>query len=153
MNALRCIGLLLLCLGAGVAAAQTLPLAHSSPRVAQAHAGASLKKAPTKAASTKAKKPVASKSKGRKQVDAIAANVPKPKLDLTLPKAMVNTLEPAKKADAPADKSLLPSYFNQKKSDDFQLNGRLLSNEMQLPLRTDSNREVDGAALDFQFRQ
>ena len=35
----------------------------------------------------------------------------------------------------------------------FQLNGRLLSNEMQLQLRNEERREVEGAALDFEFKQ
>ena len=35
----------------------------------------------------------------------------------------------------------------------FQLNGRLINNEMQLQLRNDSRREVEGAAIDFEFRQ
>jgi hypothetical protein len=35
----------------------------------------------------------------------------------------------------------------------FQLNGRLINNEMQLQLRNDSRREVEGAAIDFEYRQ
>jgi hypothetical protein len=35
----------------------------------------------------------------------------------------------------------------------FQLNGRLINNEMQLQLRNDSRRDVEGAAIDFEYRQ
>ena len=174
MNALRCIGMLVLCLGSGMACSQSLPLNASPLLVAQADssavpakkaakaAPAAKKVAPAKkkpaASATKAvkKKPVASKSKSRKEADAVAVDLPKAKIDLTLPKTMVNNLEPQKKIDAAAparEKTLLPSYFDEKKSEDFQLNGRLLSNEMQLPRRNDSNREVEGAALDFEFKQ
>ena len=34
----------------------------------------------------------------------------------------------------------------------FQLNGRLINNEMQLQLRNDSRRDVEGAAIEFEFR-
>ncbi|WP_455924781.1 translation initiation factor 2 [Pseudomonas putida] len=117
---------------------------------------AAVKKPAASAAKAVKKKPVASKTKSRKEADAVAVDLPKAKIDLTLPKAMVNGLEPQKKIDAAAparEKTLLPSYFDEKKSEDFQLNGRLLSNEMQLPRRNEGNREVEGAALDFQFKQ
>jgi hypothetical protein len=39
------------------------------------------------------------------------------------------------------------------KPDPNQLNGRLLNNEMQLPLRNSERREVEGAALDFEFKR
>lgn len=53
-------------------------------------------------------------------------------------------------------KPLLPPMFTEKpEADDspFQLNGRLISNEMQLQLRNDSRRDVEGAAIDFEYRQ
>ena len=34
----------------------------------------------------------------------------------------------------------------------FQINGRLLSNEMQLQMRNEERRDVEGAALDFEFK-
>jgi len=165
MNALRCIGLLVLCLGSGVVFAQSTPLAVNPLLVAQADAAAAPASKPAKKAvpvkkpvakAKPAKKPVAAKSKGRKQEDAIATDLPKAKLDLSLPKTMVNELQPEKKiqAAAPArEKSLLPSYFDEKKTEDFQLNGRLLSNELQLQRRGDNARDVEGAALDFEFKQ
>lgn len=165
MNALRCIGLIVLCLGSGLACAQSIPPAFTPLLVAQADtAGAPVKKQVNKVVPVKktvakakpAKKPVAAKSKSRKREDAIATDLPKAKLDLSLPKTMVNELQPEKKiqAAAPArEKSLLPSYFDEKKSEDFQLNGRLLSNELQLQRRGDNARDVEGAALDFEFKQ
>lgn len=101
---------------------------------------------------------VARKGKARKEADAIATPVPAAKLDLTLPKAMVDKLEPpAKEAQKPsAGKPLLPQMFAEKKpdTDDFQLNGRILSNEMGLPMmRNEGRRDIEGAALDFKFKQ
>ncbi len=172
MNALRCIGLIVMCLGSGMACAQSLPHVDSPLLMAQLEHPAAAAKKPAKATASSskaaapakktaakaapAKKPVASKTKARKDTDAVAADLPKAKLDLSLPKAMVNNLEPAKKTEAaapPREKSLLPSYFDEKKTEDFQLNGRLLSNELQLQRRNDNNREVEGAALDFEFKQ
>lgn len=104
------------------------------------------------------KAPAKPKPQSKPQAKArakVSKPLPAAKLDLSLPKSMVNTLEP-EVGDAPmVRKPLLPSMFPTKpESDDspFQLNGRLISNEMQLQLRNDSRREVDGAAIDFQFR-
>ncbi len=87
---------------------------------------------------------------------AVAKPLPKPKLDLSLPVEMVKDLKPDVGTSTPGRAPLLPSMFPVKPmSDDspFQLNGRLISNEMQLQLRNDSRRDVDGAAIDFEFRQ
>ena len=81
---------------------------------------------------------------------------PKAKLDLSLPADMVDDLEPSVGNSANRRKPLLPAMFTEKpQSDDspFQLNGRLISNEMQLQMRNDSRRDVEGAAIDFEFRQ
>ncbi|MEG2797966.1 MAG: translation initiation factor 2, partial [Pseudomonas sp.] len=50
---------------------------------------------------------------------------------------------------------LLPPMFGEKPTDNsaFQINGRLLSNEMKLQLRNEERRDVEGAALDFEFKQ
>jgi hypothetical protein len=106
---------------------------------------------------------VAAKSKSRKKAEVIATDIPPAKLDLSLPKDMVKQLQPPGKperetsadASAAADgKPLLPSLFAPKaEGEPFELNGRLLTNEMDLQLRNDSRREVDGAALDFKFKQ
>ncbi|WP_040262755.1 hypothetical protein [Pseudomonas massiliensis] len=106
---------------------------------------------------------VAAKSKSRKKAEVIATDIPAAKLDLSLPKDMVKQLQPPGKpervpaaaAQAAVDgKPLLPSLFAPKvEGEPFELNGRLLTNEMDLQLRNDSRREVDGAALDFKFKQ
>ena len=93
----------------------------------------------------------------RKPVSKVASkSLPKAKLDLSLPEEMVNDLEPDVGDSPTRRKPLLPAMFTEKpQSDDspFQLNGRLISNEMQLQMRNDSRRDVEGAAIDFEFRQ
>jgi len=113
-------------------------------------------KTQAKPAASKKAKPVARKN-ARPSGKAVAKPLPKTKVDLSLPKAMVNQLEPDV-GDTPPSvvrKPILPSMFPTKpQSDDspFQLNGRLISNEMQLQMRNDSRRDVEGAAIDFEFR-
>ena len=105
--------------------------------------------------------PVASKTKPASQV-VKDTRLPKAQLDLSLPPEMVKQLAPpanvitsAAKPKTPAGaKPLLPQLFPDSQSDpDFQLQGRLLSNEMQLQLRNEARRDVEGAALDFKFKQ
>lgn len=99
--------------------------------------------------------PVASKSKAPAQV-VKDTRLPKADLDLSLPPDMVKQLTPPSKVitAAPRAKPLLPKMFPDSQSDpDFQLNGRLLSNEMQLQLRNESRRDIEGAAVDFTFKQ
>jgi hypothetical protein len=106
--------------------------------------------------------PVASKTKPASQV-VKDTRLPKAQLDLSLPPEMVKQLAPpanvitsaAKPKTPPAGaKPLLPQLFPDSQSDpDFQLQGRLLSNEMQLQLRNEARRDVEGAALDFKFKQ
>ncbi|WP_110993998.1 hypothetical protein [Pseudomonas sichuanensis] len=91
-----------------------------------------------------------------KSVSKVASQpVPAAKLDLSLPTDMVKHLKPDV-GDAPSPrKPLLPSMFSEKPVTDespFQLNGRLINNEMQLQLRNDSRRDVEGAAIEFEFR-
>lgn len=129
-------------------------VADSKPAASTAKAGKPVvKKAPVR------KKPAA-KSKSRKTAEVIATPVPQPKLDLSLPKDMVKNLKPptqpvnaAASTDPAAQKPILPAFFSDKGNEDFQLNGRLLNNEMQLQQRRNDGREVEGAALDFQFKQ
>ncbi|MFJ4442644.1 hypothetical protein ACIPZ8_11180 [Pseudomonas sp. NPDC089422] len=104
-------------------------------------------------------KPAASKAKAKpkpKPVSKVATQpLPKAKLDLSLPTEMVKDLEPEVGDPSTRRKPLLPAMFTEKpetSDSPFQLNGRLISNEMQLQLRNDSRHEVEGAAIDFQFR-
>ncbi|OQR30589.1 hypothetical protein BWR59_18795 [Pseudomonas sp. Bc-h] len=106
--------------------------------------------------------PVASKSKSPAQV-VKETKIPKASLDLSLPPEMVKQMTPPpnvitavskSKAPAAGAKPLLPKMFPDTSSDpDFQLQGRLLSNEMQLQLRNEARKDVEGAAVDFTFKQ
>ena len=98
----------------------------------------------------KKRKPVASKSKPASEV--VKTRLPPARLDLSLPKDMVEELKPKGTVELPKREPILPQMFGEK-NNGFQLNGRLLSNEMQLQLRNEERREVEGAALDFEFKQ
>lgn len=169
MNALRCTGVVLLCVlgvcqarpALAVPAAAPVLLAQSAnpsapagnkPSQPAAKAGVKPKAKPVAGKKTPAK---AAKSGKRKASEVIAAPLPKARLDLSLPPEMVNELQPPGQLDAQVRRPLLPALFQDKPSSDspFQLNGRLLSNEMQLQLRNDSRQDVEGAAIDFEFKQ
>ncbi|MFK0089800.1 translation initiation factor 2 [Pseudomonas sp. NPDC090755] len=163
MKALRRVGLFLCLLGFSAAAgnlmAQTAPTTHPSPaRQAQPAAKAKpvVRQKQDKAVAEK-KKPAAKavRNKARKPAKAAPEPLPKAKLDLSLPTDMVKDLKPASQDPVPTPKPLLPYLFGEKPPADspFQLNGRLLSNEMQLQLRNDARQEVEGAAIDFEFKQ
>jgi len=168
MTPLRCIGLLLASVVAvpliGTASADSAAapvlLAEAKAPVQKADAGKTKPQA-AKAAATAKKKPAkkpakASKTSSRKKADAIAAPLPKARLDLSLPPDMVKDLKPVEQIEAEVRKPLLPAMFGEKPETQspFQLNGRLLSNEMQLQLRNDSRQqEIEGAAIDFEFKQ
>lgn len=126
--------------------AQTTPAASSSKQAATSS------KTSAAAKKTRAKK---AKRKKALQSQAVATPVAKAPLDLSIPKEMVKELEPAVGNNTPKRTALLPSMFPENPTQDsaFQLNGRLISNEMQLQLRNDSQRDVEGAAIEFQFRQ
>ena len=152
------IGLLSLCNVGTVLAAP--PVADSKPTVSaeqkpSAKKPTPAKKAPTqkKAASTKKRAPVASKSKSAREV--AQTKLPPAQLDLSLPSDMVRLLQPIGTMPKPKSVPLLPPMFGEKPTDDsaFQINGRLLSNEMKLQLRNEERRDVEGAALDFEFKQ
>ncbi|MGF6395073.1 hypothetical protein [Pseudomonas plecoglossicida] len=103
-------------------------------------------------------KPVKSRAKpARKPISkAVTEPLPKATVDLRLPVEMVKDLEPNIGTSTTRRKPLLPAMFTEKPQNGdspFQLNGRLISNEMQLQLRNDSRREVEGAAIEFEFRQ
>ncbi|CAO3310308.1 MULTISPECIES: hypothetical protein [unclassified Pseudomonas] len=89
---------------------------------------------------------------------AVAKPLPKTNLDLSLPVDMVDKLEPDVGTPSPIQrrKPLLPPMFTEKPETNdspYQLNGRLINNEMQLQLRNDSRHDVEGAAIDFEYRQ
>ncbi|MHC6226508.1 hypothetical protein ACYU03_17350 [Pseudomonas sp. X10] len=102
-----------------------------------------------KKASTQRKVPAKTSTSGKRKAGA------KPRIDLSLPVELVKDLKPQVSGEPLARKPLLPSMFTEKPATDspFQLNGRLISNEMQLQLRNDSRRDVEGAAIDFEFKQ
>ncbi|NIF27267.1 hypothetical protein F3J44_12895 [Pantoea sp. Tr-811] len=131
------------------AAQPPAPAKAEQPKAAHKPVAKPAARQPAKASKPKAK-PV------RKPVSkAVAQPLPKAKLDLSLPTDMVKNLQPEVGDATLRRKPLLPAMFTAKpESDDspFQLNGRLISNEMQLQLRNDARREVDGAAIEFQFR-
>ncbi|MNO05369.1 hypothetical protein D3C81_2267250 [compost metagenome] len=68
---------------------------------------------------------------------------------------MVRQLQPIGTVPIVKRAPLLPPLFEEKPKEEskFQLNGRLISNEMQLQLRNEERREIEGAALEFQFNQ
>jgi hypothetical protein len=144
-------------------ATATKPAGKAKPAVKPTTKLAGNAKAKASGKAAKGKQSVASKTRSRKSSDVIASDIPAAKIDLTLPKDMVNQLQPPGKAasaraatpvQASAEgKPLLPSLFAPKGSaEPFELNGRLLTNEMDLQLRNE-RRDVEGAALDFKFKQ
>ncbi|GLO15700.1 hypothetical protein PPUJ20028_42860 [Pseudomonas putida] len=159
MNALRCFALML-CL-APFCYPGSQALAAQSASQAQADQGKQVqKKASAKPVQKQAvKKTSNSKAKAHKPVSkAVTKPLPKAKLDLSLPVDMVNSLEPNVGTPSPIQrrKPLLPPMFTEKPETNdspFQLNGRLINNEMQLQLRNDSRHDVEGAAIDFEYRQ
>lgn len=103
-----------------------------------------------KAAPVKKRSPIASKSKPASE--ALKTKLPPANLDLSLPKDKVDELKPVGTVPLPRHDAVLPQMFGGKSSP-FQLNGRLISNEMQLQRRNEERRDVEGAALEFEFKQ
>ena len=105
-----------------------------------------------KAAKVKKRAPIASKSKPASEV--VKTKLPSADLDLSLPEEMAEELKPIGSVPLPRRDPVLPQMFGDKAgSTPFQLNGRLISNEMQLQLRNEERREVEGAALEFEFKR
>ncbi|KMN10123.1 translation initiation factor 2 [Pseudomonas helleri] len=155
MRATYCVGLVL----AGVLTAFgaiAAPANPSAPQTVTAHpeAAHTPPKPAAKAQKAPAKKPPPAKPKS--PAKATKKRVPTSKVDLSLPPEMVRQLRPLGAVPMPAHKPLLPNMFVEKQAEEspFQLNGRLLSNEMGLQLRNEARQnEIDGAALDFEFKQ
>jgi hypothetical protein len=136
--------------GVMAAAVQEKPVATTpSKKPAPAKKAAPVKK---KAAVVKKRPPIASKSKPASEV--VKTPLPSAHLDLSLPKDMAEELKPIGTVPLPWHDTVLPQMFGDKAgSTPFQLNGRLISNEMQLQLRNEERREVEGAALEFEFKR
>lgn len=150
------IGLLSLCNAGSVLAA---PVA-DKPAAGTEQKAPAKKSAPAKKAPAAKKKPavikrapIASKSKSAHEI--AQTKLPPVQLDLSLPTEMVRHLQPIGTMPKPKSVPLLPPMFAEKPTDDsaFQINGRLLSNQMQLQLRNEERRDIEGAALDFEFKQ
>jgi len=125
--------------------------AASDARVTPKKTAPAKKTAPVKkTAAVKKRPPIAAKSKPASEV--VKTPVPTADLDLSLPKDMVEELKPLGMVPLPKREPVLPQMFGDK-SHQFQLNGRLINNEMQLQLRNEDRREVEGAALEFEFKR
>lgn len=151
---------LLLCLFASIQPASVVAATEQDQQTTGSFHVAPIKAEPVKKASStrklatpvKKRPPIASKSKPASEV--VKTELPSANLDLSLPRDMVQELKPPGTVTLPKREPLLPPMFGEKSgSSPFQLNGRLLSNEMQLQLRNEERREVEGAALDFEFKQ
>lgn len=150
---------LLLCLFASIQPASAVAATEQEQTTGSFHV-APIEAAPAKkkpaagkqAAPVKKRPPIAAKSKPASEV--VKTELPSARLDLSLPKDMVQELKPVGTVPLVRREPLLPQMFGDKSgSSDFQLNGRLISNEMQLQLRNEVRHEVEGAALDFEFKQ
>ncbi|NWC00259.1 hypothetical protein HX882_30735 [Pseudomonas gingeri] len=107
-----------------------------------------------KAASGKSRRRAPIAAKAVPASEALKTTLPPAKLDLSLPQDMVKHLEPVGTVPLSKSRPLLPQLFEKTPDQTpFQLNGRLLKNEMDLQLRNENRKEVDGAALDFEFKQ
>jgi hypothetical protein len=104
--------------------------------------------------STPAPKPVPTPpapTRPKEQPVTAKAPLPKAKLDLRLPKDLVDQLEPGDASDVPSSQSVLPQMFAEKPAPEgpFQLNGKLITNERE----DDYWRSVEGAELQFEFKR
>ncbi|MGR4042489.1 translation initiation factor 2 [Pseudomonas sp. JDS08PS003] len=133
---------------------------HSSKASSAKQAPASKTKPSANASKAQPKKkakpaPKKAQTKSKWAYQDIKTPLSTPKLDLSLPPEMVKHLQPVGAVPLPKREPLLPQMFGEKpkESTPFQLNGRLLSNEMQLQLRNEERRDIEGAALDFEFKQ
>jgi hypothetical protein len=165
MKATFAVGWLLICLlgfnGGAVMAASSPDKPAVTASTEKTHKPAAVKKAtPVKKAVTakqpkpaKKRAPIASKSKSASEV--AKTPLPPARLDLSLPPEMVSQLQPPGTLVQTQHAPLLPQLFGNKpgESGPFQLNGRLINNEMGLQLRNEERRDVEGAALEFEFKQ
>jgi hypothetical protein len=165
MKAIFPVGWLLICLlgfnsGAVMAASSPDKPAEATSAAKSQQPAAVKKVTPDKKAVTakkpkplKKRAPIASRSKPASEV--VKTPLPPVRLDLSLPPEMVSQLQPPGTLVQTNRAPLLPQMFGEKpkQSSPFQLNGRLLSNELGLPLIKEEHRDVEGAALEFEFKQ
>ncbi|OUM07059.1 translation initiation factor 2 [Pseudomonas syringae] len=117
-------------------------------------AGKPSSKAATSKAAVAKREATASNRKAGKEPKAKDVRIKSPKLDLSLPPELVRELDPPAKVITSKRKPLLPQMFGESAgASPFELEGRLLTNEMQLQMRNENRRDVEGAALDFKFKQ
>ncbi|TFY85805.1 translation initiation factor 2 [Pseudomonas kairouanensis] len=150
------IGLLSLCNVGTVLAAS--PVTPDKPTASTQQKTPAKKPAPAKKAPEAKKKNATVKKRAAKTQssrEVAQTQLPPAQLDLTLPSDMVRHLQPLGTVPKPKSVPLLPPMFGEKPADNsaFQINGRLLSNEMKLQLRNEERRDVEGAALEFEFKQ
>ncbi|VVO19595.1 translation initiation factor 2 [Pseudomonas fluorescens] len=166
MKATFAVGWFLICLlsafnsGAVMAASNPDKPAESTPATKSQKPAAVKKVAPVKKAVTakkpkpvKKRAPIASKSKSAREL--VKTPLPSARVDLSLPPDMVSQLQPPGTLVQTQHAPLLPQLFGDKpgESGPFQLNGRLINNEMGLQLRNEERRDVEGAALEFEFKR
>ena len=159
VRAVLVIGLLSLCNVSTLLAAA--PVTENKPAATTEQNAPAKKPSPAKQASVTKKqaataKKRAAKAKNSKSAQEVAqTKLPPAQLDISLPSDMVRHLQPLGTMPKPQSVPLLPPMFGEKPTDNsaFQINGRLLSNEMKLQLRNEERRDVEGAALEFEFKQ
>ncbi len=152
------IGLLSLCNVSTVLAAS--PVTENKPAASSEQKPSAKKTTPTQQAPAAKKKPQPLKSGRRRKSPSQPGKWHRPschRRSWTCPclSDMVRHLQPLGTMPKPKSVPLLPPMFGEKPTDNsaFQINGRLLSNEMKLQLRNEERREVEGAALEFEFKQ
>ncbi|MEX5569909.1 translation initiation factor 2 [Pseudomonas syringae] len=129
----------------------------SEPAAPQSVKSATSEKASSRVAAAKAPASKRKNAKDAKTASVKDVRIKSPKLDLSLPPELVKELDPPAKVITNKRKPILPQMFSDKGDSanpgPFELEGRLLTNEMQLQMRNDNRRDVEGAALDFKFKQ
>ncbi|WP_455826885.1 translation initiation factor 2 [Pseudomonas graminis] len=155
-RAVLVIGLLGLC-NVSTALAAT-PVSETKPAASTAQQTSAKKPTPAKKAPVAKKNSAAAKkraAKAKSSREVAQTQLAPAQLDLSLPSDMVRHLQPLGTVPKPKSVPLLPQMFGEKPTDNsaFQINGRLLSNEMKLQLRNEERRDVEGAALEFEFKQ
>lgn len=133
----------------GNACAEASTQAKPKPKPTATKAEATKPKPKPKPATPKPKpKPTPAKPKPSK-VEQVKLR--EPKLDLSLPKHLVDELEPRVKQEQHTDRPLLPPMFVEKPPEQspYQLNGKLITNQRE----EDYWRSVEGAELQIEFKQ